>query len=110
MAIDVDDALANFHLLSRQTNDPFDERFRAVERIPKDDDVAPLNGLEAINKFVDKDALLIGEQRSHARAFHFHRLIQENNDDKREADGDEKITRPDTNLGSQRMGGRWRRR
>src|SRR6185437_9052562 len=103
VAIDVDDALANLDFLAGQTDDPFYERLRAVERIPENDDVAPLDGLEAINKFVDEDALLIGEQRSHARAFHFYRLIQESNDDEREADGDEQIARPNTNLGSQGM-------
>jgi hypothetical protein len=34
-----------------------------VERIPENDDVAALDGLEAINEFIDEDALLIGEQR-----------------------------------------------
>src|SRR4029077_7904338 len=71
VAIDIDDALANFHLFARQTDDALDERFRTVERVPEDDDVATLDGLEAIDKFVDENALLIGEERGHAGALNF---------------------------------------
>src|ERR1700675_545452 len=58
-AVDVDDALANFDVFSRQTDDALDERFRMVERIPENDDIAALDGFEAIDKFIDEDALLV---------------------------------------------------
>jgi hypothetical protein len=60
VAVDVNDALTNLDALSRQTDDALYERFRTVERIPENDDVATLNRLEAINEFVDEDALLVG--------------------------------------------------
>ena len=103
MPFDVDDALANFHGFAGQADDALDEGFGAVQRIPEDDDVAALDGLEAVDKFVDEDALLVGEQRRHAGAFDFHGLVQEDDDDQREADGDEQVARPDTNFVTQRM-------
>jgi len=63
----------------------------------ENDDVAALDGLKAVNKFVDEDAFLVGEQRGHAGAFDFYRLIEEDYDDQRQADGDEQIARPNTN-------------
>src|SRR5271154_4178368 len=81
-----------------------------VEWIPENDDIAPLNGFEAINEFIDEDAFLVGKQRSHARAFHFHWLIEENDDDEGKANGDEKVARPNADFISQRMGRRGRRR
>src|SRR5580658_9463808 len=110
VAVDVDDALPNFDAFARQSDDALDKRFRMVERIPENDDIAPLDGFEPIDKFIDKDALLVGEQRSHAGTFDFYRLIEENNDDERQADGDKQIARPNTDFISQGMGCRRYRR
>ena len=88
VAVDVDDALPNFDTFARQSDDALDKRFRMVERVPENDDVAPMNRLETIHKFVDEDALLVGEERRHAGAFDLDRLVQEDNDDEGEADGD----------------------
>ena len=108
-AVDINDALANFDILAGQTDDAFDERFRMVKRIPENNDIASLNRLEAIDKFIDKDALLVGEQGRHAGAFDFHGLVQEDDDDQRESDGDEQVARPNTDFVSQGMGSRRRR-
>src|SRR5271169_6495972 len=81
-----------------------------VQRIPEHDNVASLNGLEAINEFVDEDAFLVGEKRSHARAFHFHRLIEEDDNDEGQANGNEEVARPNADFISQGMGRRGRRR
>src|SRR5580704_10424259 len=43
--VNIDNALANLDILSRQPDNALDERFRMVERIPEDDDVAALDGL-----------------------------------------------------------------
>ena len=97
-AINIHDSLANLDYLSGQADHALDERFCAVQRIPEDDHVAALDGLKAIHKFVDEDAFLVGKQRSHAGAFDFYRLIEEDDDDQRQADGDEQIARPNTNF------------
>src|SRR5580658_3426438 len=77
-----------------------------VQGIPENDDVASLNGFEAINKLIDENPLLVGEQRSHAGTFHFYGLIEKNDDDKRQPNGDEKVARPNANFISQGMGRR----
>jgi len=109
VAVDIDDALANLDAFSRKTDDALDERFRMVERIPENDDVATMNRLEAINKFVDEDALLIGEEGRHAGTFNFYRLIEEDDDDEREANSDQEVAGPNTDFVSQGMRCRRRR-
>src|SRR5882672_2374044 len=101
--VDVDRAAADLHSFAGQSDDALDEGLRAVQRIPEDHDVAALNGLEAVNEFVDEDALLVGEQRRHAGAFDFHGLVQEYDDDEREAYGDYEVARPDPNFVAKRM-------
>src|SRR5579863_1636778 len=66
---------ANLNRLAGQADDAFDERFRVVYRIPENDHVPALDGLEAVDELVDEDALLIAKERGHAGAFHFDRLI-----------------------------------
>jgi hypothetical protein len=109
VAVDIHDALSNFNIFARQTDDPLDERFRMVEWIPENDNVAALDGLETIHKFVDEDAFLIGEQRRHAGAFDFYGLIEEDDNDECEADGDEEVARPNADFVSQGMTCRRRR-
>src|SRR5437016_91581 len=99
--VDVYGALAYFHRFARQTDHALDERLRAIERIPEHDHITALDGLEPVNEFVDKNAFLVGEQRSHAGAFDFYRLIQENDDHQCETDSDEEVARPDANLVAQ---------
>ena len=74
-----------------------------IQRIPENHDITALNGLEAVNEFVNEDAFLVGEQRRHAGAFDFYGLIEKDDDDKREADGDEQVARPHANLFAQRV-------
>src|SRR5713101_1492862 len=104
-AIDVDNSLANLHDFAGQADHALNERFAAVQRIPEDHYIAALDGLEAIDKFIDEDALLVGEQRRHAGTFDFYRLVEKNDDDQREADGDEQVARPNTYFVAQRMRG-----
>ncbi len=81
LAINIHDSLTNLDHLSGQADYALDERFCAVQRIPEDDHVSALDGLKAIDKFVDKDSFLVGEQRGHAGAFDLHGLVQEDDDD-----------------------------
>jgi len=101
--VDEDGALADFDSLAGKADDALDERFGAVEGIPENDDVAALDGREAIDKLVDEDALLIGKERSHAGAFDFDGLVEEDNDDEGEADGDEQVAGPDADFVAQGM-------
>src|SRR6266403_5716220 len=101
--VDVDRAAADLHGFTGQSDDALDKGLRAVQRIPKDHDVAALDGLKTVDKFVDEDALLVGEQRRHAGASDFHGLVQEDDDDERQADGDKKVAGPDANFVTKRM-------
>src|SRR5579862_186701 len=103
--IHIHNSFANFYHLAGQADDALDERLGAVQWIPKDDHVAALDGLEPVDKLVDEDALLVGEERSHAGAFDLHRLIQEDDDDERQADCDQEIAGPDADFVSQGMVG-----
>src|SRR6202040_16357 len=85
---------AQLDYLARKSNHSLDERLRAVERIPENDYVSTLDRLEAIDKFVDEDPLLIAQKRSHAGSFHLHRLVKKNDDDQREAEGDGEVACP----------------
>src|SRR5882724_4729441 len=107
LAIHIDDAAANLYDFIGQRDDALDERFAAVQRIPENDHVTALNRLKAVHKFIDEDAFLIGKERRHAGAFDFHRLIEKNDDDEGEPNGDEKIARPDADFALERLSRCW---
>ncbi len=96
--VHVYDSFANFHHLAGQADDALDERLRAIQRIPENDDVPAFDGLKTVDKFVDEDALLVGEERRHAGAFNLHRLVEEDDNDQGKTDGDEEIAGPDADF------------
>src|SRR5258708_30957160 len=53
------------------------------------------NRLEAVDKFVDENAFLVGEQRGHASAFDFYRLVQEDDDYQRSEEHTSELQSPD---------------
>jgi len=103
MAVNVNDAVANFHRFSRKADDAFDKRLGAIEGIPEDDDVAAVDGLKAVDELIDEDALLIGKKRGHAGSFDLYGLIEENDDHQGEADGDEEVASPHTNFVTEQL-------
>src|SRR6266436_1694847 len=58
-SVNVENALADFHGFTRQTDDALDKRLRVIERIPEDDHSSALKWLETVNKFVDENTLLV---------------------------------------------------
>src|SRR5208282_5365095 len=86
LTIDVDLPVFNADAVAGDSNDPLDVALRSVARIAEHDDVAALDRLPAIHKLVDKDALLIFKARHHAGAFHFHRLVEKDNDKSRDGE------------------------
>src|ERR1700730_5632501 len=92
--VNVNASPANLHFIAGQPDNPLDKRFRAVQGIPEDDHVSTSNGLEMIHEFVDENPLLIREQRSHAGAFDFNRLVEEDDDDHRQAERDDQVAGP----------------
>ena len=59
----------------------------------EDDHIAAFDiaDAEAVCKFIDKDALLVGESRHHAGAFDFYRLINKDDQHDRDQDGKRQI-------------------
>src|SRR5260370_34177644 len=104
-AINIHDSLTNFDDLAWQSNDTLDKGFCGVQRIPEDNYVAALDRLEAVNELVDEDALLVGEQRRHAGAFDFYRLVEGHHDDQRQSAGDKEVARPNPNFLAPRIHG-----
>src|SRR6266478_4246632 len=64
-------------------------------------DIAAPNRLETVYKLVDKNALLIGDQGSHAGAFNLHGLIEEYNDDDGKAQRNDEVAPPTPELAAQ---------
>src|SRR5579863_3565628 len=102
MVVDVNMAVANLDGFTRKSHHALDERFRAVQRIPENDHVAALDGLEMVHKFVDENTLLIAEQRIHAGAFDLDRLVKENHHHDGEPESDGQIARPTAQFTPQR--------
>src|SRR5437762_5192931 len=75
LPVDVHGALSNFNSLSRQSDNAFDERFRMIQRIPEHHHITALNGLESVDKLVNENAFLVGEDRKSTRLNSSHRCI-----------------------------------
>src|SRR5215469_15992403 len=107
MAIDVDNATTNLDGFSGKGDDALNKGFGTIKGIPEYDDIASIDGLKTVDELIDEDALLIGEERGHAGAFDFYGLIEEDDDDQREANGDEQVASPDANFMAKQLV-RWR--
>lgn len=93
-AIDVNLPVADADRLVGQADHPFDVRLRRIERIPENHNVAALDRLQPIDKFVDEDALVVHEARHHAGALDLNRLIEKNDDDESEKRGKNQVSQP----------------
>ena len=62
-----------------------------------------MNGFEAINELVDENAFLVGEQRRHAGAFDFDRLIKKDDDHQRQTDSDQEVARPNADFMAKKL-------
>ena len=108
-AVHINAAAADFDGFAGEGDDALDEGFAAVERIPKNDDVAALDGTKVIEEFVNENALFVVQERGHAGAFNFDGLIKENDDDDGQRGGDEKVAGPGAKFPAERGGGAGRR-
>ncbi len=92
--------------IARHADHALDVALRGIARIAEHHDIAALDRFQPIHKLVDEDSFLVFERRHHAGAFHFHRLIQENDDEGGDRQRDNKVTEPDAKAGpdAQRFG------
>src|SRR5262245_12054320 len=97
--VDVNDAAADFHDISRHSHNAFDIRLRRIQRIPKDYDIFALNSFDSIDELVYEDSFLIDKLRQHTRSFDLHRLIKEDHNQNGRADRKKNVTGPASDLG-----------
>src|SRR5690242_16017644 len=81
LAVDIDVPVRDTHLVPGNSNHALDKALARIPRIAKHHNVSSLDAFPPINQFVDKDALLVFKAGLHAAAFHFHRLIDEQDDE-----------------------------
>src|SRR5580692_3087840 len=82
LAVHVHLAAIDANAISSHPNHALDIAFRWVARITEYDYITPRNRLQPVHELVDEDSLLIFEGRHHAGAFDFHRLIDEDNNER----------------------------
>ncbi len=94
VVVDVDGAVVDAEVVAGEGDDALDVALGVVAGVEEDDDVAAVDGLEAIGELVDEEAVLILQAREHAGAFDADRLVEEEDDEERDGDGDEHVARP----------------
>ena len=94
LPIDINLAGVDADTIASDADNAFDKALRRIRRIVEHHDVAALNRLQAIDKLVDEDPLLILERRHHACAFDLDRLIQEDDGESRNRKRDHQIAQP----------------
>src|ERR1700722_8322632 len=62
----------------------------------KHDYIAAFDRRDVVNELVDEEPVMILEPREHAGAFNAHRLVEEEDDENRNARGDQQIAKPKT--------------
>src|SRR5271166_702553 len=71
-----------------------DVALRGIARIAEYDDIAARNRLQLVNELVDEDPLLVLERGHHAGPFDLDRLIQEDDEERRNRQRDEHVAQP----------------
>ena len=94
VVVHVDVAVVDADGVAGEADDALDVAFGVVAGIEEDDDVAALDGLEAIGKLVDEEAILILQAGEHAGALDADWLVEEEDDEDRDGDGGEDVARP----------------
>ena len=78
-----------------QRDHALDVALLRVARIVEDHDIAALDGLDVVDKFVDEEPVAVFQPRQHAGAFHAHRLVKKGDDQHRGGCGNEQIAKPE---------------
>src|SRR5246127_2917136 len=95
LIVDVYLAAIDANAVARHTDDPFDIDFGRVARIAELHNIAALNRLQPVDKFIHEDPFLVFERGHHARALHFHRLVEKDDDEGGDRQRDDEIAHPD---------------
>src|ERR1035441_6199838 len=99
LAVYIHLTVINADVIPGNSDDALDVALRRVARIAEDHDVATVNRLPAIDELVDENPLLIFESRHHARALNLYGLVEKDDDERRNGERHQQITRPDGHNG-----------
>ena len=94
LAIEPDLAVIDTQSVAGESDDALDIAFFRIAGIVEDDDIAALDGLEAIDEFVDEEAVAILKARQHAGAFYADGLVEEGDDQDGGRSGNQQIAHP----------------
>ena len=89
--VDVDVAVVDAEGVAGEGDDTLDVALGVVAGVEEDDDVATVDGLEAVGELINEEAVLILQTRQHAGAFYANGLVEEQDDDERDDGGDEDV-------------------
>src|SRR5271166_2735133 len=92
--VDVHQSVLDPHAIARYSNYALDVALRSVARITEDHHVTPLDRFQTVNKLVDEDPLLVFQRRHHAGSLHLHRLVEENDEERRNGQRNEDVAYP----------------
>ena len=93
-AVDVDGSVVDAKVVAWESDDAFDVALGVVLRIEEDDYVAAVDVFEAVGELVDEEAVLVLEHGEHAGAFYADGLVEEEDDEHGDGDGDEEVAGP----------------
>src|SRR3974390_564899 len=94
LSVDVHQPVIDADAIAGQSNDTLDVALRGVSGVVEDDDVAAVNGLQPIDELVNEHSLLVGKSGHHAGAFDLYGLVEEDNEEHRNGERNEDITKP----------------
>jgi hypothetical protein len=89
--VDVDGAVVDAEGVAGESDDSLDVALGVVTGVEEDDDVAAVNGFEAVGELVDEEAVLVLEAWEHAGAFHADGLVEEEDDEDGDGQGDKDV-------------------
>ena len=92
--VHVDLPVVNAQSITGDGDHPLDIALCRIERKVKNHDIVAMDRLKVVFELVDEEPFLVLQSGHHAGPFHTHRLIQERNDQERNGDGKQQITRP----------------
>jgi hypothetical protein len=98
-AVDPDRSVVDAEVVSGKGDDSLDVALGAVLGIEEDDHVAAVDVLKAVGELVDEETILILEHGKHAGAFYADWLVEEEDDEHGNSDGDDQVARPGTPAG-----------
>ena len=94
LAVHKDPSMVDPQIVARQRNHALDVALLVVVRIQKHHHVAAMNLAHPVRHLVDEQPVLVLEHRQHARAFHAHRLVEKDDDERRDRNRDHQVAQP----------------